>query len=130
MEEEIRALLLSSPGITDVVGQNINWGAMPQGSGYPSVVLNVVSDTNEHTMSGPDRLIDARVQADIYAETYGEAKAGGKAIRALLDGYSGGNMQGIFHEGSRDSGRNSGSEIDLPYRVSSDYMTKWRASNG
>ncbi|WP_444459999.1 tail completion protein gp17 [Rhodobacter capsulatus] len=59
-----------------------------------------------------------RVQVDCYAESYGAAKRLSRAVRAALDGYSGGGFQGVFHAGTRDS-----HDSEAPFRVSLDFIT-------
>lgn len=125
MEEQFRAILLASSGVTALVGTRINWGAIPQGSSMPAIVLNTISQNNGHTMQGPDGLQEARVQVDIYGTTYGATKALSRAVLAALDGYSGGNFQGIFHAGTRDGREGGTNEADRPFRVSTDFMTQW-----
>ncbi|WP_372804377.1 DUF3168 domain-containing protein [Paracoccus seriniphilus] len=125
MEEAFRAILLGNTAIAARVGDRVDWGEGMQGGALPSITLQVVSSTNQHSMQGPDRLSQSRVQVDVYAASYGEAKVLQRAVLGALDGYRGGSMQGIFHAGSRD-GREAGtSEAERPYRVSMDFMTNW-----
>lgn len=125
MEEMLRALLLADGTISSMVEGRVDWGEGMQGAPLPSIVMQVVSSENQHSMQGPDRLFQSRVQIDAYARTYGSAKLLQRALLAALDGYHGGAMQGIFHAGSRE-GRDAGTnEAERPYRVSMDFMTNW-----
>ncbi|MGR3452880.1 DUF3168 domain-containing protein [Pseudooceanicola sp.] len=119
MEEELRALLLADSGVTALASDRVNFGAHPQGEPLPAVVLNTISGAEGYTLSGPDGLLQARVQVDVYALTYGDAKRLARAVIAVLSGYSGGSFQGVFHESSRDS-REDG-EARRPFRVSMDF---------
>jgi hypothetical protein len=125
MEEDLRAILLASSGVTALVGTRINFGTHPQGQLMPAIVLNTISADNGHTNSGPDSLLTGRVQVDSYGLTYGATKALSRAVLAALDGYRGGSFQGIFHAGSRDSREGGSNEADRPYRVSTDFLTNW-----
>ena len=120
MEEDLRALLLASSGVTALVGQKVNWGAHPQGHPWPGVVLHLISDPGDHTLDGPTGMTAARVQADAWALTYGQAVAVGRAIRAALDGYRGGNFGGVL-VASRRTDRD-GSHADQPFRDSTDFI--------
>ena len=125
MEEEFRAILLASTAVTGIVGIRINWGAHPQGSAMPAIVLTTISANNGHTMASPDMLQESRVQVDCDGMTYGATKALSRAVLATLDGYEGGNFQGIFHAGTRDGREGGANEADRPFRVSMDFMTHW-----
>lgn len=127
MEEEFRAILLASTAVTGIVGTRINWGETPQGQPFPSIALTVASTNNDHTMSGPDKLFEGRVQCDIYADSYGAAKLLWRAVMAVMDGYRGGNFQGVFHATSRDGRETGTNEPDRPFRISADFMTHWSA---
>jgi hypothetical protein len=128
MEEAFRGLLTSSAAIlTHVPAGRINWGHHPQGAGKPYIVLIVVSDVAGITMRGPDRLSQGRVQVDCYAPSYEAAKAISRALVTLLDGYRGGQFSLIRHAGSRDHGREGGTnEAERLHRVGLDFMTHWR----
>jgi len=122
MEEELRALLLADSGVSSHVGSRVNFGTHPQGQPRPAIVLNTISDAEGYTLSGPNGVTQARVQADCYADTYGAAKLLSRAVRALLSGYSGGSFQGVFHVGTRDGREGGSNEAERPYRVSMDFM--------
>jgi hypothetical protein len=129
MEEAFQALLAASSGVTALVpAARINWGAHPQGSGGPYIVLTVISGNEGLTLTGPDGLSQGRVQADVYAATYGTAKAAARAVIARLHGYRGGNFRLIEHAGSRDSREGGTNEAERLHRVSLDFLTHWRQS--
>lgn len=127
MEEALRALLLASPGVTALAGPRVNWGAHPQGAAGPYVVLYVVDDLEAHSMRGPSRLTQGRVQADCYAPIYASAKALSRAVRAALDGHRDDNFGGVFLAGTRDSREGGANEAERPFRVSLDFLTHYSA---
>jgi len=129
MEQELRAILLAASSITDVVGNRINWGSIPQGQPYPSVAMHVIDEVTESTMTGPDGLFQGRVQIDCYALTYSQSKILARAIIAVLDGYRGGVFSGIFLASARDSRESGTNEADRPFRVSLDFATNRRLLN-
>jgi len=126
MEEAIRAFLLATTAVTNICGTRINFGTHPQGLAYPAIVLNTISDAEDHTLVGPDGLSQGRIQADCYATTYGGAKLLSRAVRAALDGYHSIDLSGVFLVGSRDDREGGGNEPDRNFRVSLDFMTNWR----
>ena len=126
MEEAIRAFLLATTAVTNICGTRINFGTHPQGLAYPAIVLNTIGDAEDHTLVGPDGLSQGRIQADCYATTYGGAKLLSRAVRAALDGYSGGDFSGVFLAGSRDDREGGGNEPDRNFRASLDFLTNWR----
>lgn len=128
MEEQIRAILLASSGVAALCGNRIEWGASGQGSEYPRIVLWTISDNEGHNLQGPDGHSVGRVQCDVYAMTYGAAKLLSRAVRAALDGYSGGGLQGVFLAGSRDSREGGSNDAERPFRVSLDFITHFNQS--
>lgn len=128
MEQELRAILLASSGVTALApAARINWGAHPQGAALPALVLNVISDAEGYHLKGRDGLSQGRVQVDAYAETYAQAKQLSRAVRAALSGYRGGGFRLVEHVATRDSREGGSNEADRPYRVSLDFLTHWRA---
>ncbi|MCB2130807.1 MAG: DUF3168 domain-containing protein [Rhodobacteraceae bacterium] len=121
MEETFRSLLLNSGPVSSVVGSRVNFGAHPQGAPLPAIVLNTVSDVNEHHLNAPETLSQARVQVDCYADSYGGAKLLSRAVRSALDGEKTA-FQGVFFENSRDGREGGTNEADRPFRVSVDFL--------
>jgi hypothetical protein len=128
MEEALRALLLASSSVTAITAGRINWGAHPQGVQGPRLLLTLISDVGGHDLQGPDGLSEMRVQFDCDAEVYADAKALGRAVRVLLDGYRLGSFRGVFHAGTRDDREGGTNEADLPFRVSLDFIINWRST--
>lgn len=126
MEEAFRAALMASAGVTALVGQQVNWGAHPQGAALPGIVLTLIDDAEGHTYTGRDGLSQGRVQVDCYAPDFRQAKLVARAVRAALDGYAGGNFSGVFLAASRDGREGGTDEADRPFRCSLDFLTHWR----
>jgi hypothetical protein len=128
MEQAFRAILLASSGVTALApAARINWGSIPQGAGYPAVVLNVIDDASGLTLAASDGLSQGRVQVDCYGLTYTAAKSLALAVRAALHAYRGGNFRLIEHAGTRDTREGGTNEAERPFRVSLDFLTHWRA---
>lgn len=102
MEEALMNILLSSVGVTALVSNRIEWVRTTQGEQSPRIVLQLISNVRSYTMSGPSGYAASRVQIDIYAERYLEAKQVYRAVIKTLSGYRGGDIQGIFIQSERD----------------------------
>lgn len=78
--EIVRALLSASSPLTALVAARIYPGVVPQGAPFPAVVLRVVDEVPENSLtpSVSERLMRARLQVDCYAPTY-------RAARELFD---------------------------------------------
>ena len=126
MEKEFRAILAADPAVTALVGTRIEWGTKAQGSGFPALVLNVISDAEGYHMQGPNNLYEGRVQVDAYGLTYGAAKEVSKAVVAVLHCYRGGGFRLITHVSTRDGQEGGTNEAERPFRVGMDYTTAWK----
>ncbi len=117
--EQTRAILLTDPVVSGLVdARRIFPGRLDQGEEDPSIVLSVVSGSQGVTTDGGINHSENRLQVDCYATTYSKMEELFQAVRAILNGYSGGNTDGFFLEGVRDL---FDTEAQL-YRRSSDYM--------
>jgi hypothetical protein len=125
MEEALRAYLLAVPAVNTACGGRMYWSVRPQGSAYPSCVLTIVSRLPERTYSGPAALAQARVQVDCYADTYGQAKALYRAVKAVLNNLtftnSGKRFWG-FAENERDLTDSGATDATRIHRVSADFL--------
>lgn len=128
MEEQLRTLLLNTTAITTLVGQRIAWGEHPQGTPLPAIVLTVISDIDGYHMNGANNMFRGRVQADVYAMTYGAAKGIVRAIVKTLNFYRGGQFLIITHAGSYDNREGGTNEAERPYRITADFTTAWKGN--
>jgi hypothetical protein len=129
MQQTFRALLKGAPSVTAFCGERIDWGARLQGDGYPAIEMHLIGDVAGHTLTGSDGLSSGRVQVDCYAKDYVEAAALAKAVGLVLDGYRQDGFRGIFLDARRDNSERGANEADRPFRVTLDFLTKWRSSN-
>lgn len=125
MEEEFRAILLASGGLSALVGDRINWGVHPQGQAFPAIVLNLVSGFEGIHMNGTGPF-EGRVQVDCDAETYADAKRISRAVIGLLNTYRGGGFLFISHTSTRDDRKGGSNEAMRPFRAGLDFNVTWR----
>lgn len=123
MEEALRALLLGNTAIAAQVGSRVDWGLRPQGSALPAICMTAINDGPvNHTLDGPG-LSRARVQIDCFGASYGSAKTVARAVRRLLDTYSGGPFLGVFLAGARDLSDDS--DVTVIHGVSLDFFVNY-----
>ena len=116
MEEAITALLAG------VASGRRYWGRAPQSAARPFIVLNRIDGQRSYTTQAPTNHVASRVQVDCYGDTYTSAKGIARAATAVLSGYSGGIIQGIFVDGERDLPASDAGEVNHLFRVSIDIM--------
>jgi hypothetical protein len=128
MEEDLRSFLLGGHAIP----QNIHYVVRPQGSAIPVIILTRISFVPFYTMDGADGLAMSRVQADVYASTWTEAKAVTRALAERVSGYRGIVGSTVFQlieiDGERDYFDAGSNDADRFFRVSSDLMIHHRST--
>lgn len=95
MEEALQAALLADAGVAAIVGTRVSWGARPQASCLPAVILHVVSAPMEHTYRGRVGLVAHLIQIDCWGGSYLAAKTLARAVMAALDGMKTAPLQAI-----------------------------------
>lgn len=116
MEEELYTLL------SGAVSFPVAWGTLGDDDGLPRASINRISGVRQMTLDGP-ALMDGRVQIDCYGETYAEAIGASREIRAALEGYQGGVIQGVFLDSIRDQ---FADDAQLLRRVSMTFSITYR----
>lgn len=128
MEEDLRTRILGGSGVPS----RVHWLVRPQGSAIPAVVLTMVSRTPSYTMDGADGLQFSRVQVDVFASTYSEAKTAARAVETRVSGYSGTTgsteFQLIQIDGERDIFEAGANDADTFARVSLDLLIHHRSA--
>lgn len=114
MEEELTSLLAS------VAGGRRYWGRAPQGTPYPNIVLSKIGGVPNYHMQGASGFVSSRVQIDIYDEKWTGAISVARAVKSLLSGYSGGDIQAIFVESERNLPAADAGEVTNLFRTSID----------
>lgn len=84
MEAALIAKLLASAGVTALVSTRINWLRRPQGEALPAIVLHRIDGTPDVHHGGASGLVVSRVQVDIWAASYGSAKAIARAVETAI----------------------------------------------
>jgi hypothetical protein len=131
MKQAFRTLLTGSAAVAALCpASRIAWGELPQGSGWPRAVLNVISENRGMTMQGPDGMSVSRVQVDCYALSFAGADGLAQTIIDVLHGHRDTEFRLIAHDATR-TGREGGTdEAEMPFRHSLDFLVSWRPTNG
>jgi len=119
-------LFKETTAITAIIGSGDTMRAypmmMPQGVTYPCVTLQRITSMESTKLAGPDGYTHARIQIDLWAETYTELSALEAALRARLAAYQG-DRKGIAVRSCVMASRQDIAEPDVKVlRVSMDYM--------
>jgi len=123
MEEELIALLVANAGVSARLSQRVYFGRKPQAEAATHyAVLSVISLDRSYDMQGNTGHAAARVQIDVYAPAYKDAKVTARVIDAVLSGHSGGVFQGVFLMAQRDLTEMDAGDVNPLFRISSDYM--------
>ena len=89
MEEHLYTLL------SNAVSFPVAWRTLGSGTSTPRAVMGSVGGSTDYALAqrGPTK---ARLQLDVFGATYAEAKIASRQVEAVLDGYQGGPVQGVF----------------------------------
>lgn len=122
LEEDLRSLILAGPGIP----ARVYWVQRPQAGDLPAIVLQRITGLPDYHMQGPSGLVESRVQADVWALGYGDAKFLARALIDHVSGFRGTqgttNFQAIMIDGERDLFEGGSNDADRYFRVSIDLM--------
>ena len=82
-------LLAADPGVSAIVTNRIYFILQPKGTSVPSIVLSLVATNDTYATTGCTGLREAIWQFDCYAVDYYSARATSRAVRLLLESYTG-----------------------------------------
>ena len=111
--ETMRNVLIAAAPVTAIVGDRVSYVTRSQSLAAPAVLLTVVSTVPQNQLAGAPTLDQSRVQLDVYADSYTQARALATACRNALE------AAGYVTESEIDN-----FEPDVPeFRITQDYMT-------
>lgn len=84
--ETLRAVLMADAGVTAQIETRLSAGKLPQNVEFPAAVFSVVTAVPQLSFTGSTatRLQYNRVQVDVYAQTYLEARVAFDAIDVVI----------------------------------------------
>jgi hypothetical protein len=134
LDEALTVRANSDPALAALFGDRIHWTVRPQGSAYPALVLQEISEQRPEDLDGEAaEMRTARVQVDVLALELakggggkGEAKAG---IEAAIDALrpEAEIEDVVFWRAAVDGPRSDGEQTDngFIYRASADLIIRY-----
>jgi hypothetical protein len=105
MEGALRARIVAA---STAAGDRVYWVDRPQSSALPSITLQTISGDHPQTHEGLQATRDPRIQIDVWATSYGQAKSIMDATITALK--SANTSNGIVFERMRFEGERDGLE--------------------
>ena len=127
MQQILANLLLSSPPIKALVGNNVDWDTSAQGATGPRIIMFVISAPVAYKMSGPVKHFMTRVQFDCRANTAAQRRQLADALDAFLSGYNG-TFSGFKFDGAFKDGHQTRFDLDGAtkwFQAQIDYRLFW-----
>lgn len=117
--EAVRAALLADPTVTGLLAQRIYPLVAAQGSALPMLVLTVVSEVPQNSLTGmvETRALECRLQVDAYADSYLGAHQVANAAAAVI-----GNLTAPTLSAQRDSAQDLYDDESSLYRVMTEFV--------
>jgi hypothetical protein len=100
------------------------YGKAPQGAARPYIVQNRISGTRQYVNEGQNALAQARVQVDVYAESYTETTRLARRMIANVSGRRVGIIRAIFVDSESDLPA-ADAEAGILYRRSVDLLVHY-----
>jgi hypothetical protein len=126
MEGALIDLIKADSFIGAVVGARVYPLRLPQGSAMPAIVSTRVSGQPLYADDGEVGLQSARVQVDVWATTYTQAKDLAQLVRARLSAFSGVhdgvNISYIMLDEERDLSESGANASEYRMRVAMDFI--------
>lgn len=117
LEEDLRTLILAGQGVPP----RVHWLKRSQAGELPAITLQRITGLPDYHMQGPSGLTESRVQADVWAAGYGDAKFAARALVARVSGFRGvqgsTNFQAIMIDGMRDDYEGGSNTAEDFFRV-------------
>ena len=89
MEKALIALILSSSDVFAHVKTSVRWNRRAQTDTADAIVLHRIGGVRDYRLAGASGLVQSRVQADCYGQTYRACDETAAALIAFLNSYSG-----------------------------------------
>ena len=96
IEKAIASLVLADQKINSLIGDRFYPVGVPQEDPLPAATYQLISSVREHTMDGPDGLVEARIQINAWAATYVDAFDLANGLRLCLDGIGDTTVEGTY----------------------------------
>jgi hypothetical protein len=102
IEQTINSLLSNDSSITDLVSTNIYPWVREQADGLPAITFQTISAIHGSDMSGPNGLVESRIQINCFASTILAAAQLAAVVKSSINGYQGGEVECLLLEEMND----------------------------
>jgi hypothetical protein len=126
MQAALLARLRAVPAIVSLFS-SMDWLIRPQGEAFPTLTLQMISETRSQHLKGFNDLRDSRVQIDVWGLTYSEVREGSELVIAALVPENTSNgivFNRAMVDGVRDLSDTSGTRF--VFRSSIDLIVWWQ----
>lgn len=84
LQTALHARLTGDASIGAAIGTRAYWTNVPQGAALPHVRMQTISDVRPQHMQGYHRARNTRLQVDVFAATYAQARSISERIIGLM----------------------------------------------
>ena len=121
VQSALRSRIMASTGHS-----RVHWTLVPQGEARPNVRLQTISDPRPQNLGGYEITRQTRVQADVFADSYREARALAELIIAAVA--KPGTVAGVRFGRTKAEGPHDGGEhvegVGYIHRLRTDLMVE------
>jgi hypothetical protein len=123
IESGLHALITADSRFAKLASDRLYPLLLPEAAALPSATYQLISSVPEYTNDGPTRMVKARVQIDVWSDSYATCKTLTDALRVLLDGFTGTLPNGVAVSNIiRDNSSDYIEPVSRLYRVQTDWL--------
>lgn len=112
-------------GALEPLGFPLVWGGFDEPEGFPRITLQRISTKTDYSLEDRACNETARVQVNVYAETYEEMMLAARQVSTTLTSFRGGSVIRCKEISRQDSKSDSGGDVIRLQML--DFMVRYRA---
>ncbi|UWQ29914.1 DUF3168 domain-containing protein [Leisingera sp. M523] len=112
-------------GALKPLGHAVVWGGFDSAEGFPRLTLQRISNVTLYSLGDRANVETARIQVNVYAETYEEMMLAARQVSEALTSFRGGSVIRCREISRRDGFSETGG--DVIRRQSLDFQVRYRA---
>jgi hypothetical protein len=126
IEDGLFQLITADSGFSTIAANRLYPLILPDTPTFPAATYQLISSVPEETNDGPTGFVKARIQTDTWSNSYASCKALAKALRVLLDGFTGTLPNGVAVSNIiRDNSSDYIEPVSRLYRVQTDWLVMY-----
>jgi len=126
LSNAIYDLLSTDAGVSAIVGTRIYPLLIEQGADMPAIAYTLISNTRVPALNADTTITEARVQVDLYGNTFDSVVLLADAVRVAAQRYAGTNATVVILDIIIESESHSRDDTADLFRVSTDLMIIYR----